>query len=186
MCRVADGVEMTPNLDMAADVSMACRICSFVFNLGDIAITHQTLNVHGGWTSNMDKADLLSFGATLLYTIWKVRCEFFFEGEINLYQIIRSFNCSVEYYAEIGKKKEQPIAYAEESSSMIWRPPQRDFIKVNVDAMFVKANAAAAMVVRDDQGHVLFLASKLFKCNSPFDAEVETLSWAAAHVELCD
>ncbi|KAF3449665.1 hypothetical protein FNV43_RR10396 [Rhamnella rubrinervis] len=67
---------------------------------------------------------------------------------------------------------------------MIWRP-QRDFIKVNVDAMFVKANAPA-MVVRDDQGHVLFLASKLFKCNSPFDAEVETLSWAAAHVELCD
>ncbi|KAF3457990.1 hypothetical protein FNV43_RR02652 [Rhamnella rubrinervis] len=59
------------------------------------------------------------------------------------------------------------------------------FIKVNVDAAYVDGRAAAALVIRNDQGHLLYLASKLFKCVSPFVAEVEALCWAADYVETC-
>ncbi|KAF3455540.1 hypothetical protein FNV43_RR00171 [Rhamnella rubrinervis] len=66
---------------------------------------------------------------------------------------------------------------------MNWRPPQQGFLKVNVDAALANTTAAAAMVVRDEHGNVLLLASKLFTCNSAFDAEVEALGWAAGNAD---
>ncbi|KAF3445337.1 hypothetical protein FNV43_RR10513 [Rhamnella rubrinervis] len=59
------------------------------------------------------------------------------------------------------------------------------FSRKKQDAAFVNTTAAAAMIVRDDKGRVLYLASKLFSCNSPFDAEMEALSWAVAHADNC-
>ncbi|KAF3457743.1 hypothetical protein FNV43_RR02402 [Rhamnella rubrinervis] len=64
-----------------------------------------------------------------------------------------------------------------------WSPPQQGYIKINVDAKFVDGRAASAMVVRNDHGHPLYLASKLLKCESSFVAEAEALYWAAEYAE---
>ncbi|KAF3449307.1 hypothetical protein FNV43_RR10035 [Rhamnella rubrinervis] len=52
-----------------------------------------------------------------------------------------------------------------------------------LDAAFVDGQAAAAMVVRDDRGHLLYLASKLFTCVSAFVAEAEALLWASEYAK---
>ncbi|KAF3450443.1 hypothetical protein FNV43_RR06525 [Rhamnella rubrinervis] len=54
------------------------------------------------------------------------------------------------------------------SSSQGWSPPQQGFIKVNIDAAFEGGRIAAAMVVRNEHGYSLYLASKLFRCESSF------------------
>ncbi|KAF3447931.1 hypothetical protein FNV43_RR08638 [Rhamnella rubrinervis] len=45
---------------------------------------------------------------------------------------------------------------------------------------------AAAMVVKDENGHLLYLASNHFCCVSPFVAEVEALRWAPEYAERCN
>ncbi|KAF3444317.1 hypothetical protein FNV43_RR14007 [Rhamnella rubrinervis] len=51
--------------------------------------------------------------------------------------------------------------------------------------MLLSSAKSAAMGVGDDKGKVLYLASKLFTCNSPFDAEMEALSWAITYADNC-
>ncbi|KAF3432245.1 hypothetical protein FNV43_RR26984 [Rhamnella rubrinervis] len=79
----------------------------------------------------------------------------------------------------------QPPTPSLASGSQVWCPPEQGFIKVNVDAAFVGGQATTSLVVRDDQGHLLFLASKLISCVSPFMAEVEALWWAVGYVTQC-
>ncbi|KAF3457038.1 hypothetical protein FNV43_RR01695 [Rhamnella rubrinervis] len=86
-------------------------------------------------------------------------------------------------FTEAGKKEGISSSSTEDHDLMNWRPPQQGFLKVNVDAALANTTAAAAMVVRDDHGNVLLLASKLFTCNSAFDAEVEALGGAAGHAD---
>ncbi|KAF3434402.1 hypothetical protein FNV43_RR25505 [Rhamnella rubrinervis] len=129
--------------------------------------------------------ELLVFGATLFYAIWKARCRCFFEGEINWITLIRSFNVSVEEFMSTDHLKNQGISIPLSASSRRWCPPQHGFIKMNVDAAYVAGQAAAAMVVRNDQGQLLYLATKLLKCGSSFVAEVEALRWAAEYADQC-
>ncbi|KAF3457986.1 hypothetical protein FNV43_RR02648 [Rhamnella rubrinervis] len=135
-----------------------------------------------GFCSSSNRAEAK---ATLFYTIWIGRCKFFFNGGVNLYHLIIGINCSVEEFTEAGKKEGISSSSTEDHDLMNWRPPQQGFLKVNVDAALANTTAAAAMVVRDEHGNVLLLASKLFTCNSAFDAEVEALGWAAAHADSC-
>ncbi|KAF3451215.1 hypothetical protein FNV43_RR07308 [Rhamnella rubrinervis] len=81
------------------------------------------------------------------------------------------------------KAREMPSSGSSDSQG--WCPPQQGFLKVNVDAAFLDGRATAAMVVRNDQGHLLYLASKLYECVSPFAAEVEALGWAMEYANQC-
>ncbi|KAF3457050.1 hypothetical protein FNV43_RR01707 [Rhamnella rubrinervis] len=130
----------------------------------------------------MDREELLIFCAILFYSIWKGQCSYCFEGDINWFKFIGHFNVAVEEFLTI---KTQDISPTMSSSSLKWSP-QRGFIKVNMDAAFVASQAAVAMVVRNDQGHLLYLASKLMKCVSSFVAEVEALRWAAKYAKQQD
>ncbi|KAF3451143.1 hypothetical protein FNV43_RR07234 [Rhamnella rubrinervis] len=60
--------------------------------------------------------------------------------------------------------------------------PQR-WLKINVDAAFQRSRAAAAMVVRNGDGKLLWLSSFLFTCRSPFEAELVSLNWASKLAE---
>ncbi|KAF3450212.1 hypothetical protein FNV43_RR06292 [Rhamnella rubrinervis] len=81
------------------------------------------------------------------------------------------------------KTREVPSSGASDFQG--WCPPQQGFLKVNVDAAFLAGRAASAMVVHNDQGNLLYLASKLYECISPFTAEVEALGWAIEYADQC-
>ncbi|KAF3434351.1 hypothetical protein FNV43_RR25454 [Rhamnella rubrinervis] len=129
--------------------------------------------------------EFLIFSASLFYTIWRGRCSHFFKGEINWFKYIGHFNVAVEEFLTVDHKNLQDISPTASSSSVKWCLPQQGFIKANVDAAFDVGQAAVAMVVRNDQGYLLYLASKLLKCVSSFVAEVEVLRWAVEYAEQC-
>ena len=54
-----------------------------------------------------------------------------------------------------------------------------------MDAAYKASRSAAAMVVRDGSGKLLFLSSTLLEldCQSPFEAEFEALNWASGIAE---
>ncbi|KAF3437170.1 hypothetical protein FNV43_RR19923 [Rhamnella rubrinervis] len=64
-----------------------------------------------------------------------------------------------------------------------WVPPLAGWIKVNVDAAYNPSRSAAAMVVRDASGRLLFLSSALLTSQSPFEAELSALHWSSEFAE---
>ncbi|KAF3457047.1 hypothetical protein FNV43_RR01704 [Rhamnella rubrinervis] len=121
------------------------------------------------------------FWATLFYMVWQARCTLFFERKLNLLNLVNRFNAALEEFSFI-KVVDKPHNYTASSSSKTirWIPPLMGWIKVNVDAAYIKNGSAAAMVVRKEDGNLLLLSSTLISCRSPFEVELEALNWAAS------
>lgn len=64
-----------------------------------------------------------------------------------------------------------------------WNPSDHGWIKVNVDAAFLENIMTLAIVVRNDQEKLLYMASKLMSGPSTFSVEVKALEWASTFVE---
>ncbi|KAF3449317.1 hypothetical protein FNV43_RR10045 [Rhamnella rubrinervis] len=120
----------------------------------------------------------------LFFEGWK-RDEIVVLWNLVLNCVISGFNSAVEDFLDMVRMKSQASTASVPAGSQRWCPPKQGFIKVNIDAAFVAGQAAAAMVIRDDQCHLLYLASKLFSCVSPFVAEAEALCWVAEYAEQC-
>ncbi|KAF3432149.1 hypothetical protein FNV43_RR26888 [Rhamnella rubrinervis] len=89
--------------------------------------------------------------------VWQARCVLFFEGKLNMYKLVSRFNVALEEFS-LDKVGEDGKGYPASVSSQIkWRPPPLEWIKVNVDVAYSEKGSAAAMVVRKDDGKLLFL-----------------------------
>ncbi|KAF3446701.1 hypothetical protein FNV43_RR11881 [Rhamnella rubrinervis] len=58
-----------------------------------------------------------------------------------------------------------------------WRAPPKNWYRANTDAAFKDGRAALVLVLRDEKGKVLYLASKLDSANSAKEAELKALVW---------
>ncbi|KAF3436717.1 hypothetical protein FNV43_RR19464 [Rhamnella rubrinervis] len=100
-----------------------------------------------------------------------------------MYKLVSRFNVALEEFS-LDKVGEDGKCYpASVSSQNKWRPPPLGWIKVNVDAAYLEKGSAAAMVVRKDDGKLLFLSSTVNSCRNPLEAELEALNWAASFAE---
>ncbi|KAF3446468.1 hypothetical protein FNV43_RR11647 [Rhamnella rubrinervis] len=121
--------------------------------------------------------ELQVFWATFFYMVWQVRCTLFFEGVLNIRDVIRRFNVAVEdFIVSRGSTKTKGPSASSSITDVRWSPPPTGWIKVNVDAAHTGLGAAAAMVVRNDHGKLLFLL-----CNVVADlAAKHTLSFGCS------
>ncbi|KAK9988249.1 hypothetical protein SO802_028488 [Lithocarpus litseifolius] len=59
-----------------------------------------------------------------------------------------------------------------------WSKPDRDTIKINVDAVWSTVSSSIAAIARDWRGDVVFAYSKRVNTTLPLQAEAEAIIWA--------
>ena len=124
----------------------------------------------------MKKEALSIFLACLLHYTWMFRNEKLHSGRKNIDDFIRLLNGGVADFLSVLEN--QLRNSMTEKVIKRWSPLSEGNFKVNIDAAFIEGQAALAMVQRNSEGEVLFLASKLETANSPKEAEMKALVWA--------
>ncbi|KAM2060118.1 hypothetical protein ACFX1T_045347 [Malus domestica] len=104
--------------------------------------------------------DMLSYVATTCWFIWKARCKFLFNQQpIVPRQIIAVITQSVAAFKEYTQATvcSLPISVNGLVSDMQWSPPCVGFIKINVDASWLRSGAPGfvGVVARDDEGRFM-------------------------------
>ena len=126
--------------------------------------------------SGLDKEKFLIGMACLFYHIWGYRNEVAHGGKRKLtdymqmlHERIEDFITGMEgscFFGRTTGPKER------------WSPPPPKWLKANVDASYKEGTSALALVVRDEQGRVVFLASQLESAENAMVAELKALVWA--------
>jgi hypothetical protein len=73
-----------------------------------------------------------------------------------------------------GNQK-QEVPKEKQTAKLLWQPPEKRWIKINVDGSYVErtGQASAGVLIRDHNGHVLVSAWRyLFHCSSAEEAEI--------------
>ncbi|CAN6713710.1 unnamed protein product [Malus baccata var. baccata] len=101
--------------------------------------------------------EMLSYVATTCWFIWKARCNFLFNQQpIVPRQIIAVITQSVAAFKEYTQATvcSLPISVNDLGSDVKWSPPCVGFIKINVDASWLRSGAPGflGVVARDDAG----------------------------------
>ncbi|KAF3444745.1 hypothetical protein FNV43_RR14438 [Rhamnella rubrinervis] len=122
----------------------------------------------------LDKVALTTFLVCLFYTTWSFRNEVVFGGKRKMADYVNILNDKVNEFLTgfLIDKDKNPRLVTE-----FWKPPPSDWCKINVDAAFCEGNAALALIMRNEQGRVLYLASKLVTAASSYEAELKALEW---------
>lgn len=123
-----------------------------------------------------DKDSKLALFFNYLWSIWKARNEYCFEGRvINPEFVIRRAEANWKDFWEANGKEATdslpgPVSL---SDSHKWKPPTTGELKINCDGSFCAENlkGALAVIVRDEDGDFLTGSSRCFPCNSPLHAE---------------
>lgn len=116
-----------------------------------------------------------------LWSIWKARNEFIFEGRrINLEFIIKRAeeNMKEFWVANVIEKREDTTMHTNQNQNHQWTPPIGDMVKINCDAAYDlnSLKGASAVLVRDRDGDLLTGSSRVHPCVSPLQAEALALN----------
>lgn len=99
-----------------------------------------------GWESEKS----LTFLACLFNAVWTWQNEALFERNSSLNGILYKLNSSVkEFWASREGKEVGGSNYNSSSLSIVWKPPVKDGVKINVDAAHREDGSAEALVARD-------------------------------------
>ena len=140
--------------------------------------------VKGYKSTHVEKSDLSAFLACLFYFTWSARNDTIYRAGRSFLEEVNKFNIFAgDYCQDLSKSSGSSIVPTDPSPVEEWKAPPPNWLKINVDAAFKKEDAAAAMVVRDNRGKLLFLDTKLFKCYSAMDAEIQAIEWASSKAE---
>ncbi|KAF3437423.1 hypothetical protein FNV43_RR20176 [Rhamnella rubrinervis] len=116
----------------------------------------------------LSKEEYQTYWAVLFYVVWKARCQKFFEGTVSVRKVLGWLENFVDEFLSLRDLDD------------LARP---GWIKINVDAAHNTPRSAAAMVVRNNDGKLIFLSSTVLNCNSSFEAELAALNWASGIAE---
>lgn len=125
---------------------------------------------------HMDRRTISTFLATLLYVVWNHRNQKIFSKNFCSLDLVFGFNRLAEEFLDAEEAEKNPSHLLKD----IWKAHPEGWWKTNVDAAFVKGQAGIAFVIIDYKGNLLFYASQLICCHSPFEAELKTFTWAAS------
>ena len=105
---------------------------------------------------DMDKDQCCVFLVCLFYSIWSARNEKWFEGKQYTYQAILRLNTYVHDFEHTKPSEECEWSNLSAThKTTCWRPPKTGWLKANVDAAFKEGRAAAAVVFRNWEGHLV-------------------------------
>ena len=82
------------------------------------------------------------------------------------------------YVAKFRKILESPLGSSSNRFQSAWSKPDRDTIKINVDAACNIESSSIATVARDWRGEVVFACSKRVNTTLPLQAKAEAIIWA--------
>ncbi|KAF3437406.1 hypothetical protein FNV43_RR20159 [Rhamnella rubrinervis] len=88
-------------------------------------------------------------------------------------------------YFSFARTSEAVTTGHAEGTKENWKPPPKNWLKANTDAVFKDGNAAFALVLRDEHGRVLFLASKIDRASNATEAELKALEVEAKSEPCC-
>lgn len=88
-----------------------------------------------------------------------------------------NFKSFVEEFSAAGGRKVQ--LENRQGKEGNWRPPTNGAVAIHVDVSIRGSLSAAAMVVRNSEGRLVFFASHWGEDTDPAKAELEALGWAA-------
>ena len=77
--------------------------------------------------------------------------------------------------AEFRKVLESPLGSSSNRIESVWSKPDRDTIKINVDAACNIESSSIAAIARDWRGEVVFACSKRVNTTLPLQAEAEAI-----------
>ncbi|KAM1035501.1 hypothetical protein ACFX2I_038642 [Malus domestica] len=122
---------------------------------------------------------MLSYVTTTCWYIWKARCNFLFNQQpIFPRQIIAVITHSVAAFKESSQATviSLPISVNGSASDVHWSPPCVGFIKINVDASWLRSGASGfvGVVARDDAG--MFVAANRMRVTASSVAVAEALA----------
>ncbi|KAF3438471.1 hypothetical protein FNV43_RR21233 [Rhamnella rubrinervis] len=124
----------------------------------------------------VDKEIFVIGMACLFYYIWGYRNEVVYRGRRKFEDYTQMLSDRIaEFTTRVDSHVEGRNSIELKES---WSPPPQYWLKANIDAAFKEGAAALALVVRDEQGQVVFLASKLDRATSAMEAELKALVWA--------
>lgn len=93
--------------------------------------------------------------ACFFYTIWGMRNNKLFVGSMNVSHAVEKWEMLIREFSEVTKV--QIPANGAIQNSVKWCPYERGLFAINVDAAWLNGKSAAAMIVRDCLGKVIFV-----------------------------
>ena len=125
----------------------------------------------------IDKAFFTNILTCLFSTIWSYRNEKLFEGKRHFHQAVLYFErCVADFSSSLRTSTGSNVV----SKEARWKPPPESWLKANVDAAVGETASAIALVVRDHQGNLVFLASSVIDSMEPAFVELKALEWATS------
>ncbi|KAF3437424.1 hypothetical protein FNV43_RR20177 [Rhamnella rubrinervis] len=121
--------------------------------------------------NGLEKETLTIGLACLFYYTWNYRNEVVYGGKRSLIGFANLLSERIAEFSSARTSGDATIGHAEGMKEN-WKPPPKNWLKANTDAAFKDGNAAFALVLRDEQGRVLFLASKIDRVSNATEAEV--------------
>ncbi|KAF3433989.1 hypothetical protein FNV43_RR25092 [Rhamnella rubrinervis] len=106
--------------------------------------------------------------ACLFYYVWGFRNEIVHSGKrMEFFERIEDFTSTVGMESEAG---------CTEGLKEKWTAPLANWFKANVDADFKEGKTASTLILRNDQGKVIYIASKLGDAANAKEAELKALT----------
>lgn len=121
------------------------------------------------------------FMITLWYCIWDYRNRLTHSGETDFKAFVRHFELLVMEFSEqiVLEAKATPSEPRVER----WKCPHSGWLKLNTDATLCDGKVALAFVIRNENGVIIHLASKLVDCETALEAEILAILLATEEAE---
>lgn len=117
--------------------------------------------------STVEVARFINFGAILIEQIWKTRYELIYKGhQANPTHVVIRIMAATEERVQLGEMDEVALSSPPadiHAIAQVWTPPAPGSLKINVDAAFKSPRTAIGLIVRDEQGNVVDMLTRVGK-----------------------
>lgn len=113
--------------------------------------------------------------------MWEYRNNLVHQGSKDIFATIRHFESLVKEFSEfvcVDDLEDTSMSNLER-----WKCPPLGWRKINIDAAFCEGKAATTLILRNDKGDILQIASSIIDCESVLEAEVKAIGMETTMAE---
>lgn len=130
-------------------------------------------------TGDMDHNSVSVFLSSFLYYVWLFRNKDIYTGELEFSRKIKLLNQAMEDFLYTDGHTNKPLRM----SSDVWSPSGAGWMKANSDTAFSNSRAGLGVIVRNENGELVLIKSKVIDSVFAHAAEIEALVWASKIAE---